>query len=447
MPDIGLLPTGLSIPTISELRDEIEQNMRDEFGASLPLGDRTWLGHLIGIVSERIGLCWEGVEAVNSSQDPDKAVAAALRALGKLTGTYEIEASPSIVTLTLCGDDGTVVASGFIAKTESTSKQFETTEDGTLEQLDAWAALGNYVVDDRVTNSSRCYECITAGVAAGAGGPTTTADDITDGTVHWRYIGEGGACADFPDSESIDDGPIDGTAGDITVIDTPIGGVNTCVNLEDAVLGRDAMTDEEFRVLREVQLAKPGTGTPDAIRAAILDVANVTNCTVFFNPDDEEDEDGMPAHSCEILVQGGDDDAIFQAVWDNVPVGITIIGDEEGTVVDSEGYDQTVYFTRPEPINVWVIATLVKYTKEYGGDATVKTAITDWGDAQTTGKDVVASAISAQCFSVDGVLDVTSVLIGTVNPPVASTTIAVSRKQLAVYDSSRITVNTSTGTP
>lgn len=447
MPDYGLLPTGLSIPTIQEIRDGIEADMRAEFGASIPLGDYTWLGHLIGIVSERIGLAWEGIEAVNSSQDPDKAVAAALRALGKLTGTYEVEAGPSIVTLTLCGDDGTVVAAGFIAKTESTEKQFETTVDGTLEQLDDWAALGNYVVGDRVTNSARCYECITEGVAAGAGGPVDTIADETDGTVHWKYIGEGEAAADFEDSESVDDGPVEGIAGDISVIDTPIGGVNTCVNLEDAVLGRVAMTDEEFRVLREVQLTKPGTGTPDAIRAAILEVANVTNVTVFFNNTDEVDDDDMPPHSVEILVQGGDDQDIFEAVWDNVPVGITIIGDEEGTVVDDEGFDQLVYFTRPEEFEIWVIITLVKYVKTYGGDTTVKTAITDWGDVQSAGKDVVASAISAQAFRVDGVLDVTSVLIGLVNPPVASTTIDMTRKQLAVYDTSRVTVITSNGVP
>jgi len=40
-----------------------------------------------------------------------------------------------------------------------------------------------------VTNdTSKTYQCITAGVAAAAGGPTGTTSDITDGTVHWKYV-------------------------------------------------------------------------------------------------------------------------------------------------------------------------------------------------------------------------------------------------------------------
>lgn len=446
MAEIGLLPTGFVIPTIQEIREEIEALMRAEFGASIPLGDRTWLGHLIGIVSERIGLVWEGCEAVNSSQDPDKATQTALRVIGKLTGCFEIEAGPSTVTETLCGDDGTVVATGFIVKTESTGKQFETIEDCTLTQLAPWAANGNYVVDDRVTNTGRSYVCITAGVADSSGGPNTTDDDITDNTVHWRYLGEGEAAADVP-MESIEDGPIEAISNDLSVIDTPVGGVNSAKNIADADLGRDAMTDEEFRILRETLLTKEGTGVPDAIRAAMLEVSGVTNCTVFFNSTDAVDADGLPAHSCEVLVKGGADADVFQALWDNVPIGTTMIGDEVGTVVDSEGYDQTVRFSRPEELEIWVEIDLEKYVKEYDGDATVKAAIVAWGDAQRNGKDVVASAISAQCFRVDGVLDVSQVLIGTANPPVSGATIAVGRRQLALYDTSRITINTTDGLP
>lgn len=56
----------------------------------------------------------------------------------------------------------------------------------------AWAATTAYDEGFLVTNDSgKLYLCITAGISAGSGGPTGTAADITDGTVHWMYAGAG----------------------------------------------------------------------------------------------------------------------------------------------------------------------------------------------------------------------------------------------------------------
>jgi hypothetical protein len=53
---------------------------------------------------------------------------------------------------------------------------------------DPWVALTNYEVDMVCSNDSgKLYRCITKGISAAATGPTGTAADITDGTVHWTY--------------------------------------------------------------------------------------------------------------------------------------------------------------------------------------------------------------------------------------------------------------------
>jgi uncharacterized phage protein gp47/JayE len=444
--EFGLLPEGFVRPTIPEIRDEMEADVRVVTGASTPLGDDTFDGHLIGILSERLGLLWELGEICFSSMDRDKAAGDQLRSLGALTGTFELPALPSTVTETLCGDDASVIPAGTIIATDSTGRKFQTALDETLEQLDDWAALGSYIVDDRVTNSNRCYVCITAGVAAGAGGPTTTDADITDGTVHWQYIGEGQAAADVK-MTSLDNGAVVAIAGDLTDIQTPVGGLNTAVNLHDADLGRDVQNDESFRLLVEEELTQAGTGPADAVRAALLKVPGVTNATVFFNNTDVTDDDGLTPHSTECLVQGGADQDIWDCLWNNVPLGIQTIGDEVGTVEDSEGFDQTLKFSRPEEFDIYIIVDLVEDPKTYGGDTTVKAAIVAWGNAQKTGKDVVASAISAQCFRVAGVLDVTSVKIDTAPAPSGSATIAISLRQLADYDTARISIVTSDGVP
>ena len=40
-----------------------------------------------------------------------------------------------------------------------------------------------------MTNSGNAYVCITSGTSASSGGPTTTSNNITDGTAHWQYLG------------------------------------------------------------------------------------------------------------------------------------------------------------------------------------------------------------------------------------------------------------------
>jgi hypothetical protein len=52
-----------------------------------------------------------------------------------------------------------------------------------------WVTLTPYVVGDRRYFGDHVYECITAGTT-GASGPTGTTADITDGTVHWAYVSE-----------------------------------------------------------------------------------------------------------------------------------------------------------------------------------------------------------------------------------------------------------------
>lgn len=56
-----------------------------------------------------------------------------------------------------------------------------------------WVATTAYTARSSwVINSGNLYLCTTSGTSAGSGGPTTTANDITDGTAHWTFIGKAG---------------------------------------------------------------------------------------------------------------------------------------------------------------------------------------------------------------------------------------------------------------
>lgn len=52
----------------------------------------------------------------------------------------------------------------------------------------AWAGSTSYSVGQTRQNGTNAYRVITPGTSASSGGPTGTGSNITDGTVHWKYL-------------------------------------------------------------------------------------------------------------------------------------------------------------------------------------------------------------------------------------------------------------------
>jgi hypothetical protein len=219
------------------------------------------------------------------------------------------------------------------------------------------------------------------------------------------------------------------------------------INLLAATAGADQMNDEDLRELREIELARPGTGTVDAIEADLLQVAEVTAVTVFNNPSDIT-VDGMPPHSVEALVMGGDDQDIWDQLHRSVGGGIATVGDEEGTALDRRGRAHTYRFSRPDEIEIYIELTVTRDPSSAPADLEdqIKAAIVEWGDAQSNGKNAVASRIAAAAFVHDSVLDVVA-LIDDAPSPLTSATVEVDARELATYDTSRIDITFVDGEP
>jgi uncharacterized phage protein gp47/JayE len=431
--NIGLTTEGLVIPTVDEVVADINAEVWDAFGTTIDLSPNTPMGQYIGIFAERyVALC-ELAQAVYSSQDPDAATGDALEAIALLTGTTRAAATPSTATLTLTGTPATVVSAGSLADTDG-NVEFATDDDATIATLTAWANTTAYVVGDRRRNASRAYVCITA--------------DITDGTVHWRYMGEGTGAIDVAATATAT-GPQAAISGTVVNIVTPVSGWSSVINLEDAEPGTSEDTDEQLRVRRVDELSLAGTSPVDAIRADLLDVPGVTAVTVFNNPTDDTDADGVTPHSVECLVTGGEDQDIWNALLAAVAGGIQAYGEEEGVAVDENGFEHTVAFTRPEVIDIYVAITVevdARYFPLDGADQ-IEAAIVAWGDGREAGVNVRASAVSAQAFGIAGVLGVTVCNIDDAPAPATSTAIPLSTRQKADFDTSRITVTVSEVTP
>lgn len=413
MTTYGVTSAGFVAKTMDVIVADLESAIKATFGF-MPRG---LLKKLVAIIAERFTELWELAELAFTAMDPDSAVDTLQDALGALIGTLRQEAVATAVTLTCCGDPTTLITTGKQAKTAVTSDVFATTADATITALAAWVSGHGYTAGDRVTNASRAYVCRTSGTSAGSGGPTTTADDITDNTAHWRYMGEGTGAVDVA-AACTETGPVEVFSGDITgsaCIVTPVSGWLSVKNLLDGETGRDVESNEAFRIRRELELSAVGETTPDAIRADLLELTGVVSATVFWNPTDVTDVDGIPPHAVECLVRGGTDQAIADLLLQRcIAAGINTQGTSSASSVDSEGTSHTMKFTRPTLTNIYVVIALNKDTG-YPSDGTtqVKNAIVAFGDKQKGGKDATASGVSAQCFTVAGVDDVTECSIYT----------------------------------
>ncbi len=423
-------------------------------------------GQLVSILTDGFSALWDGLEAVNSGQDPNAAIGASQDALCALNGVTRAAAAFSTVAGACVGVTGTVLPTGRVATVTSALTRFATTAPFTIATVSAWANGHAYSLGDRCKNGStaRVYQCITAGTSAGSGGPTTTALDITDNTCHWRYLGDGDGAVDAT-FQAEQYGALAAFAWSLATIATPVSGWNAVSNPTDATLGALQESDSDLRVRREQELAGQASSAQDAIRTALLRVGQGTNypvlsCTVYHN-----DTDGtvgtMTPHSVECLVQGGIDAAIAAAIAATVAAGIVTIGTTTVNVTDSQGHVHAVKFSRPVAVTIWLDLAvtydpLLFPTDLAAGEAAIKDALALFCDAYPPGRSVRASALEAATFdspstvggdAVAGILDVTALNIGTSYPATVPTTIPITPRQIADFDTTRIAVTLTAGTP
>jgi uncharacterized phage protein gp47/JayE len=443
MSSFGVVSTGFAQKLLADIKDEIEAQQRADISPGLNQSATSVLGQLNGIFAAKLAEIWEVLEAVYRSIDADSATGEALDDLCLLTGLIRLPTTKSTATITATGTPTTALPAGRVVSVNGNAvARFTTLADAVIASVSAWVNTTSYALGDRVKNSSKVYQCITAGTSAGSGGPTTTAANIIDGTVHWRYLGAGTGAVDIL-AEAENFGPTVATSGTLTIIQTPVSGWSNAINVLDATVGRDVELDAALRLRRAASLQTSGSGAVDAIRGDVIHVSGVTQAFVFENVTDATDGDGLPPHSFETVVLGGAANALAQVIWDSKPAGIATYGGTSGTAVDAAGANQTINFSRPTSVNIYhVINVKIDAAKFPGtGDADIKAQLIAYGASLTVGDDVVASAQIPRIFdNVSGVLDVT-VLQGTAPAPATSATIVIGSRELAIFDTSRMTIN------
>jgi uncharacterized phage protein gp47/JayE len=373
----GVDSTGFTIKTLQEVLADLDASLRTELGENLRLDADSVLGQIRGAIGTEISLVWEALGEVAAALDPDQAVGVYLDALAALSGiTPRQQATRSTGTITVNGTSGTVIPAGSRVRDAASTVTVETTASATI-----------------------------------AGATSVPVQALTTG-------------------------PIEAAAASLTVIVTPVAGWSSSTNAAALTPGQNIESDLQLRARREASLQASGTGTDGGIRASLLEI--VEQAVVLSNRTTSTAADGTPAHAVRAILYPDPNSAIVEAAiatayFGQLPAGIQAWGTSvTATVTDSQGVDHTIEWDYATEVDVYIDVTV---TLAPGSDvvaADIQAAIVAYVNALEVGDDVrvlrVYQAIQAVS---DEVLSASSLAIDIVDPPVATSDLAIDIDEIA----------------
>ena len=325
--------SGLHIPTYQDIMDYLEEQVRLIFGNDIYLGDDAQDYQLLSVFAAKLYDVMQLAELNYNNRSPATASGAALDTLVAINGLQRQPATASTATVTLTGTAGAVISGGAVQQVST----------GYLWSLPASVTIGD---DGTAEALATCQQL----------------------------------------------GPTIAVPGDLSIIATPTAGWVSVTNAAAADLGRAVETDAELRARQAQSVANPSQTIIESLQGGIASLPGVSLVKVYQNDTNETDENGLPPHSIEAVVEGGEDYDIAYQINLRKDDGVSTNGTESETVVDTMGQSHTIKFSRPTQTPIYVSLT-VQPLVGYKGSDSIKAAVAAYINALGIGEDVYAAAI------------------------------------------------------
>lgn len=221
------------------------------------------------------------------------------------------------------------------------------------------------------------------------------------------------------------------------------------------ILGRVVESDADYRARTEIERFRRSSGPLAAINANVLAVEGVTFAQAYHNVDpvngDPVDSNGVPLFAINVVVEGGDDTNVAQAIQDAGPAGTVFFGTDVSVTLGEGEFAQIVSFDRVTDVDMWIRVTLTTSTSEgtplapAERDAAVDAALQAFTDTQwVIGKDAIPAEIagaitSAGVPAIDDILVELSLDNGGTDPFSAVKRV-ISIRERASYATARLSV-------
>lgn len=490
-----LTAQGYQKPSFGEIRQQVEAFILSlpAYGPGTDLSAEGPLGQLIAAQTTWASSLADGAQEVYTSRDPDQATGISLDEIFGELGTRRFPASPATaygVLLWATPSTSLTIPAGSQAKAANIPKAAMSLQSdvvfpsassgphqavllrvpGSLASGDVLSVVLNGMAYTHTTGVSESRpDALTAlATALNAGGFSSTGSAAyrsIQGADYIVVMGDNFTLTTFSSNFTLSQVAQSGifqatTTGELSLpsgsLDTILTPVTNWLGVEqpaEAVAGTDIETDASYRI-RGRQRQRSGTGTDEAIATAVASVVGVSASTCTSNRTSTTDIDGRPANSFEVLVAGGNDGEVANAIARTMPSGIKPFGLSytdpgiQGTVPSGRKY--WVNFSRPAPVYAWVSVTVVSHDPDGGLPADYATAIKDavaaFGKANFgLGSDYVLQKLYTAVYQVPGIYSVTLQIATTVTeggtPSYVGTNIAVDARHFLVFDQSRVALS------
>lgn len=238
------------------------------------------------------------------------------------------------------------------------------------------------------------------------------------------------------------EGAYSASTGSINTIVNPVNGLSSVNNSISAVVkeGRFKESNAEFRRRLAIAKIKSKGGVVSAIAARVREeVSGVTYTSWRENRKNYTDSNGLPSGTFEIIVAGGTDQDIAEKINEGNPAGTDSHGTESQVVIDSEGNEFTIKFSRITDTLIYLVVNLTVNSKyPVDGDLIIKDLLSNITFEQA--ETVINWSLDAPLKVVPGILDL-DILQGTSPSPTLSDNIAIANNSKAKINPENITIN------
>ncbi len=232
--------------------------------------------------------------------------------------------------------------------------------------------------------------------------------------------------------------------GSITKIATPTRGWISVSNTDSATEGNPVESDAALRMRQFASVALPAQSSVDSVIAAVANITGVQFIRGYENDTDNVDANGLPPHSISLVVDGGDAQAIGNAIALKKTIGAATYGTTSVTVIDAYGIQKTINFYRPTEVPLFITVNLTPfqgYTSNVGDDITA--ALVAYFAPFNIGKPSYLTKLYTPANLTGNeadTFDITSILQGTTSGGQAATDVPITFFQVPTLTAANVTV-------
>jgi hypothetical protein len=436
----GVTPDGFVRMRLPEIRQEIVTDLEARLrarGYAGPVETRpdSLIGLLVDSFSERESALWELAEGVYYAMYPPSASQVSLDNAVSFSGAKRLAAEPSRCYVVLYGVEGTEIEPDSQIRHRTTQTLWgipdgatitaATAADATVEVRTVAPDTDYTVLIDGVlythhTGAAPNPESIINGLAAALLPSQKNVETLATGV---RLFTDGRAAFAVAVSANLRLASIGTPAlaqtfdnvsevalvGDLCQIVTQTPGWTAVNNLQPGSVGRPDENDASLRGRYKRGIYRLGAATLPSISANIWEmVPGVLAVKDFENDGDDPDEYGRPPHSVHVVVDGGLDQDIADAIFRLKGGGIDTVGDTVLMVQDDDGDLHEILFDRPHKVYVWAKASVMQLPPEEkvfptDGFDRIQAGIAAEGKTLDIGEDIVLQKLYKGVYTTPGV--------------------------------------------